>query len=67
MTDLLASYDLFPVSGQKTAAFSYIQFEWLEGDNVTMGGKSVVFLRLELCLLTCVADIIGIWKGVAEP
>jgi hypothetical protein len=27
VTDLLANYDLFLVSGQKTTAFSYIQFE----------------------------------------
>jgi hypothetical protein len=41
--DLLASHDLFLASGQKTTAFSYIQFELPEGDNATTEGKSVVF------------------------
>jgi hypothetical protein len=54
-TDLLATYDLFPLSGQKTTALPYIQFEWPEGDNVTTRGKSVVFWRQEFCLLTYVA------------
>jgi hypothetical protein len=66
VTDLLASYDLFLVSGQKTTAVSYIQFEWPEGNKVTTGGKSVVFWRREFSLLTCVAVIVCLGKDAAE-
>jgi hypothetical protein len=67
VTGLLASYDLFLVSRQKTTDVSYIQFEWPEGDKVTTGGKSVVFWRHEFCFLTCVAVTNYLQKGVTEP
>jgi hypothetical protein len=67
VTDLLARYDMFLVSSQKTTAFYYIQFESPEWDNVTTWGKSVVFWRRKFWVLTSVAVIICFRKGVAEP
>jgi hypothetical protein len=51
-THVLASYDLFLVSGQITTA--YIQSEWTEEDKITTGGKSADFWWREFCVLTYV-------------
>jgi hypothetical protein len=66
VTDLLASYDMFLVSEQRTASLSYMQFEWPE-----MGEchhrQVPSFLETRICLLTCVAVTIFLRKGIAKP
>lgn len=47
VTDLLASHDMVLVSEQRATTLFYIKFEWAKWDNVTTGGKSVVFWRRE--------------------
>jgi hypothetical protein len=53
-------------AGNNCLLFVYMQLGRPEMDNVTTGGKSVVFRRCEFILLRCVAVIKCFQKGVLD-